>query len=65
MGLRQFAGRVFETEAAHLLRRRSYEHDTGSLASLCERCVLAQETVARMDGLSTGFASRGDDAILA
>ena len=63
-GLRQLTRGVLETETAHLLRRRPDERDARGLTSLCERCVLAQESVAGMNRLRTGLERRGDDAIL-
>jgi hypothetical protein len=55
---------VLETEAAHLLRRRPDEHDASGLAFVRKRCVLAEESVARMYGLRTRLASCRNDSIL-
>ena len=60
---RQLARGVLQAEGAHLLRRRSDEHDAGVLAGLGEAGILRQEAVARMDRFGAGLPCGVEDRV--
>ncbi len=57
---RQIPREVLETEASHLRNGRADEHNSGRGALLGELGILAQESIAGMDGRRAGRARRAE-----